>query len=327
MSDTPLVSVVIPAYNASSFIAETLESVFAEDFKDFEIIIVDDGSIDKTAEVVARFGKRIRYIYKANGGQGSARNLGIRAARGEYIAFLDADDLWTKEKLSLQIGMLQKSDLAWVYSDAYAFDAQNGKILFRLGQLTRQRQGNVLINLFLDDFVPTSTVIVRRWVFDIVGFFNETQLFKNRDDWDMWLRLAALYPVGLVPEPLVYYRFHATSMTHREDPTISLHGHLAVIQAAVAREPERLRSLKKRVVAKCYLGIGREFVRNSKMKQARRLFFEALKSFPFDINVYLYWLASHAPISVLEKIINLRRRIIYGPSWKQIFQYIKPYEK
>jgi len=327
MSDTPLVSVIIPAYNASSFIAETIESVFAQDFKDYEIIIVDDGSIDNTAEVVAIFGKRIRYIYKENGGSGSARNLGIRAAKCKYIAFLDADDLWTKDKLSLQMGMLQKSDLAWVYSDAYAFDGQNGKILFRLGQLTRQRQGNVLENLLLDDFIPTSTVIVGRSIFATVGFFNESAQYRTQQDWDMWLRIAARYPVGVVPECLVYYRIHAANITINNDPAKILPPHLALLEAAVAREPERLRSLKKRALARVYLGIGREFVRNAKMKQARRLFFEALKSFPFDINAYLYWLASYAPIIVLDKFINLRRRIIYGPYWKQIFQYIRPYEK
>ena len=95
----PLVSVIIPTYNSAGYIEEALESVFEQTLQDFEIIVVDDGSTDGTGEVLRKYGDRIRYIYQENNGPASARNGGIRVARGEYIAFLDADDLWVSTKL------------------------------------------------------------------------------------------------------------------------------------------------------------------------------------------------------------------------------------
>ena len=99
----PKVSVVIPTYNSSQFIVETLESVFAQTYKDYEIIVVDDGSTDNTKEVLQPYTSRIKYIYKENGGPASARNVGIKSAQGEYIAFLDSDDRWLPEKLEKHI--------------------------------------------------------------------------------------------------------------------------------------------------------------------------------------------------------------------------------
>ena len=99
----PTVSVVLPAYNAASFIQSTLESVFNQTYQDYELIVVDDGSIDTTAEILRSYGDRIRYFWKENGGQSSSRNAGIKLARGQYIAFIDHDDLWLENKLALQL--------------------------------------------------------------------------------------------------------------------------------------------------------------------------------------------------------------------------------
>ena len=99
----PTVSVVIPAYNAEEYIAETLDSVLSQNYSDYEILVIDDGSTDHTGEVLAHYGDRIHLFQKPNGGPASARNLGLKHARGRYIAFLDSDDLWHPEKLARQV--------------------------------------------------------------------------------------------------------------------------------------------------------------------------------------------------------------------------------
>src|SRR3990170_2838516 len=114
----PKVSVIIPTYNREKYIVETLQSVFAQTFTDYEVIVIDDGSTDNTADVLRPYLDRIVYIRKPNGGQGSARNVGIKVAKGEYIAFLDSDDLWMPEKLELQVKYLDNNkDAGLVFTD------------------------------------------------------------------------------------------------------------------------------------------------------------------------------------------------------------------
>lgn len=287
MTDFPLVSVVITAYNASNWIGETLESVLAQDFSDFEVIVVDDGSTDDTTMVVAGFGERVYCIHKANGGQPSARNVGIQAARGEYIAFVDADDLWAKEKLRLQVKLLKGTGVAWAYCDAYTFDDKSGRRLGRFGKANRQYDGDILESLFLAQFIPSPTPIIRRAVFEHVGYFDEHM--KVAEDWNMWLKIAAHYPVGLVPMPLADYRCHSTSVIGGLDPQAILNAQLTLIEKAIAREPARLGPLKNRAIANCYMGAGQRFASKSRLKEARQMFRSAIQSSPALVAGYIYW--------------------------------------
>src|SRR5437867_1708261 len=121
----PKVSIVIPTYNYGRYVVEAVESVLNQSFQDREVIVVDDGSTDDTRERLERFRGRIRYIYQRNKGLPAARNTGIRAARGAYVAFLDSDDLWLPEKLALQVPILDtRQQVGMVYTDAHLFDDQ-----------------------------------------------------------------------------------------------------------------------------------------------------------------------------------------------------------
>jgi len=315
MSDNPTVSVVIPAYNAARWIVETLESVLAQTFRDFEVIVVNDGSTDNTAQVVEGYGERIRCIHKQNGGAASARNVGIRSAQGKYIAFVDADDLWAKEKLRLQVDLLKRTGLAWVYSDAFAFDGENGKSLVRLGKSVRQYDGDILESLFLTDYIPSPTPIIRRSVFEHVGYFDEDRTVRIGEDWDMWLRIAACYPIGLVSEPLAYYRVHFTSMTGSEDTQVLLQGHIAVLEKAMAREQARLGSLKNRAFANCYIGGGQLFARRGNITTARQMFENAIRLSPSLVQAYVYWAACLFGDKPAQVLMNLRHRLLYE-RWK-----------
>lgn len=259
-----MISVVIPAYNAARWLPHTLKSVAAQGMGDrLDVIVVDDGSTDNTAALVGH-DPTVRYIYQPNSGQAAARNTGIRAARGEYIALLDADDMWVPEKLRLQHALLTQRNLAWVYSDIWFLDTVTGNVSHTYGEAGRLREGNILEALFMDMVIAPSSTLIRRTVFDEVGFFDETPLMRNREDWDMFLRIAARYPVGLINQPLVWYRVHPQSSIAAEQLATTFAGTMLLIEQAVAREPQRLAPLRTTAIARlclrtaAYQAIGRQ---------------------------------------------------------------------
>jgi len=195
----PQVSIVIPAYNAAAYIAGTLDSVFAQTFADFEVVLVNDGSpdTDRLEPELQPYLSRIRYFKQANRGPSAARNLGIREARGSYIAFLDADDLWLPQHLSRQVERLEKLEkndeknkkLGLVYSDALHLrgDALIGTAFERVPQ-----SGEVNLPSLLSEqcTINTSSVVVLRSALLEAGLFDESMSYC--EDFDLWLRLAAI---------------------------------------------------------------------------------------------------------------------------------------
>jgi glycosyltransferase involved in cell wall biosynthesis len=304
----PQISVVIPAFNAARWIAETVESVLAQTFQDFEIIVVDDGSTDETAAAVAKF-KRVKCIHKVNGGLSSARNAGIRAAIGEYIAFIDADDLWVRDKLDEQMALLKQTGLAWVYSDAYAFDSVTRSFLFVFSQMRNQHEGDVLQSLLLEDFIPMPTPILKRYVFDEVGFFSEDAKLHSAEDWDMWLRTAARYPVGFIKRSLAMYRVHPASMIQSALPSVLYSANFNVIELAVSREPSRLANLKNRAVSRSSVRIGQMCVRRKDLHRARGMFAQAIRLSPGQVSTYAYWLGTFAGRRLTQGYVRLLHRL------------------
>jgi glycosyltransferase involved in cell wall biosynthesis len=184
----PLVSVIIPTYNSADYIEEALQSVFEQTFQDFEIIVIDDGSTDGTGEVLKKYGDRISYLFQENNGPSSARNRGIRAARGEYIAFLDADDLWVSTKLEKQVSLfLQRKGLGMVTTGACSFD-EKGVFGYSADKRKTLMVGDIARNIFLRSNIGTPTVMVRKEIFDSIGFFEEN--IRQSEDDNMWIRIA-----------------------------------------------------------------------------------------------------------------------------------------
>ncbi len=307
----PAISVVIPAYNASRLIAHTLRSVLAQDLPDVEIIVVDDGSTDDTAVVVSQF-STVRLVTKTNGGLGSARNAGIRAAQGEFIGFVDSDDLWEPSKLRLQLELLRRTNLRWAYCDGYVFDANTGELLNQFSRAIKLREGDVLEPLLLDCFIASPTPLVHRAVFDDVGFFDETPLIHMREDWDMWLRIARGYPIALVPQPLVRYRVHSDANTSREDPLVALASQMAVVDRAIQRNPKRLEPLRRRAEANLFLGTGRSLASRGRLPEAGAVFRKAVRSRPTMLAGHVYGVACRLASPILPWAIRLRRRLRRG---------------
>lgn len=305
----PTVSVIIPAYNAERWIGEAIASVLSQTYRELEIIVVDDGSSDATCRIVKDYGDSVIYLHKSNGGQGSARNTGILNATGQYIAFLDADDAWLPTKLEVQMKVLGgNSDLQWVYSDALVFEGVTGRQLYVMGDKTKMQFGGVLRPLLLHDFIPSSTPVVKRAVFDHVGLFDEALSLRGVEDWDMWLRIAARCEVGFVNQPLVRYRVHATSTT--SDLDRRLRGVQRVVERALAREPQRLSDLSSLAYANVWSGIGQWLLKRGKQVEARYLFADAIRSYPKSVKFVGYWLITFLPTCALAWLDVLRPLMI-----------------
>jgi glycosyltransferase involved in cell wall biosynthesis len=214
---TPLVSVVIPAYNATTFLAKTLDSVLVQTYPNLEIIVVDDGSTDSTPHLLDSYGDRICVLRQANAGQAAARNYGAREAHGELLAFLDSDDLWDPDKIADQVGLLNRFPEALAtYCDHRTIDEQ-GRLLASSAALSSPRpSGNILRTLLMGSCITTpGLVLLRRRAFDVAGGFDETPMMRGHEDSALWLRLATQGSFVYSPHTLVSYRQHAQQATRR----------------------------------------------------------------------------------------------------------------
>lgn len=225
------VSILMPAFNAEKYIAASIESVLAQTYADWELIVVDDGSQDGTGKEVRAFAladKRIRLLRQENGGQGSARNLAINNSRGEFIALLDADDLWLPQKLELQIAEIERG-VDVVFSDGFIFfgdDAVNesNPITTLCGRFDG---ADFFARLLQTNRIPALSALARRQALESVALFEERRAYQNCEDYDLWLRLAhngaGFYGM---PDKLVRYRRHEGNVSRRD--VIMLRAELAI---------------------------------------------------------------------------------------------------
>jgi glycosyltransferase involved in cell wall biosynthesis len=223
------VSVIIPTYNSVKYVIAATESVLAQTFKDFEIIVVDDGSTDETESVLSLYQNKIRYIRQPNNGVAVARNRGIAESRGKYVAFLDADDTWLPNKLERQMNaMRQQTQYQACYSAFTVVDSD----LNPLGISRSRRHGKALEDLLTCGNIIGSicTVICVRSLFEKVGAFDPA--LSQCADWDMWVRLAAQTEFLYLDEPLVTYRQHGTNMSR--DASLLEHDSLRVLTKGFA---------------------------------------------------------------------------------------------
>jgi glycosyltransferase involved in cell wall biosynthesis len=221
--NTPLVTVVIPAFNASETLQQTLLSVAAQTYGNLEIIVVDDGSVDDTAVIARSFGQsdpRVQVIQKPNGGVASARNAGTKASTAEFVAFIDADDLWHPTKIAKQMALLTADggDMALVYTPFRRIDV-SGKVL---GSSRNHRVDGWVVNRhFYVNFVGNgSSILVRKHVLEEIGGYSSTLLEANAqgcEDLLLQLRIALRYRFGTVPEYLVGYRLSPNNMSSNQE--------------------------------------------------------------------------------------------------------------
>ncbi len=202
----PNVSVIIHTYNNEKFIVETIESVLNQTYRDYEIIVVDDGSVDGTHDALLPYMQQIRYHYKENGGIASAKNTGIRLSQTEFIAFLDHDDLWAPDKLKLQMECFNENpQVGLVYAKYTSF--RDGKELRTKPE--KGYSGWIFKELLSKSFIQTSTVMVKKECLDAVGPYDES--FSLGDEYDMFLRISKKFQCGFIDKGLTRYRVHDTN--------------------------------------------------------------------------------------------------------------------
>jgi glycosyltransferase involved in cell wall biosynthesis len=221
----PLVSVIIPTYNRGWILTEAIDSVLAQDYKDYELIVVDDGSTDNTREILDTYGRDIVVLRQTNKGVSAARNRGIAQAGGQLVAFLDSDDIWQPRKLSRQVDFFKLNPDA-VINQTEEIWIRNG---VRVNPKDRHRKPSGMIferSLGLC-LVSPSAVMIQKTLFDAVGVFDEN--LPACEDYDLWLRISCRYPVHLIDTPLIIKRG----------------GHGDQLSNAAGLDRFRIRSLKK----------------------------------------------------------------------------------
>ena len=206
-----LVSIIMPVFNGQEYISKSIESVLAQSYENWELIIVNDGSTDLTEEIVYNFQNltnKIKYFHKVNEGQVKATNFGILKSNGDYVAFLDSDDLWESDKLIKQVNFITNSkNIVFLYSKYNSID-ENGNLLFTNNSYDSL---NHYKDLLKRCFIGRLTVIVKKSILVELNLFDE--FLHSTDDWDMWIRISKKFKLSFLDEVVASYRIHPQSMS------------------------------------------------------------------------------------------------------------------
>jgi glycosyltransferase involved in cell wall biosynthesis len=277
---SPVVSVIIPTYNSVHFVTQAIASVLAQTFQDFEVLVIDDGSTDNTKEVLKKkYGDKIHYLFKTNGGVSSARNFGIEKAKGKYLAFLDADDIWLPEKLEKQISLLEAApEIGLCYAGAIVVDEDlNPKNYVEAEQYEDATEG---LLLKMNILILSSSFIRSEIVRQTGGFDSE---FSTCADKEYWLRLSLLTKLAPVEDYLVKYRQVSGSMS--SDPKLSKTDTLNVLRKffGSADLPAKYKKLENKAFSNSLMVISGEFLHNGEWKDSIYCMWQALLYNPFNL--------------------------------------------
>ena len=280
MINASTVTVIIGAYNGKSFIQDAIRSVVNQTFEDWKLIIVDDGSTDETylkAKEVRDDRISLIRLDKNSGSCGLPRNVGIRASKGEFVAFLDADDIWMPEKLQMQLSAFrQDPETGFVYTKYIRFDDKGdiGSQFFLRGY-----SGRLFKNLLRRNFIAPSTVMVKKEVLENVGYFTEDRTLIGSEDYELWLRLAYYYRAAFIDKILMKYRLHPSSVSLLQRDGIH-ERQIKVLESAFSKlnVPEKH---QKAALSHHYAVMGRAYLKMQKYDLFEKY---TLQSLQLDLN-------------------------------------------
>lgn len=267
----PLVSVIIPAYKAENLILEALMSVKAQTYPEWEVIVVEDASKDRSEEIVQDFvniagNKRVQYIrHQENQGPAGARNTGMHHARGEYLAFLDCDDIWKKNHLEAAVNKLEESQADFAYSTVQVFEHENNKLLNTWGPTSEDLE-QFPASLFPRNYIQPSTVVMKKTITEGVGVFDTNPALRGVEDLDYWLIIAAGgFKFVCVPEINCLYRKTKSALTSSLEIILERH-------ALVQRKHRNLSIIptatREYLATRSHLGVARRNLRKNPKKAA-----------------------------------------------------------
>jgi len=313
----PLVSVVIPTYRTPPrFLREAIDSVLKQSHRPLEVIVVDDGSTPRSEWLSQEYGDRVRYRWKPNGGVASARNVGIRMAQGDYVAFLDADDLWEPDKIATQLRLFDRhQEVGLVYAriakmnhDGQAVDGPRRNPKYA---------GHIFRRLFLRNFIPASTAMIRRTCVETVGLFDESPGLFSVEDYDLWLRIAERYRAAFSDRVLATYRIHPGGISRNLDRSYQAERRLIdkTIRQFGTRHPELARLRRKRI-ARSFFEHGYDLFEQGRFAEARKQFGYSVRYRPLNLRTGLYLLSTFSPmmITAIRQLKGYGRRVmVQGP--------------
>lgn len=307
------VSTIIPTYNSPHYLIEALESVLSQTYKDMEIVIVDDGSTDNTKEVIQSYlilDRNIKYIYQNNGGTASARNTGIKFSSGEYIAFLDHDDIWLPQKTELQIKILDSDpSIGLVYCRFQIMDEDKGSVLEPpKRELCR---GGVYEKFLVRCYINTaSQVMIRKACIERVGYFDES--LQIVDDYDFYIRVARHYKIEYLDQPLANWRIHRLNTSKAIEKMIS---NRIALRKKILKDPDlskKQRLIVKQVLRRDYFELGYYYISSCELKSGRKYFLKSLRYKPLRSCIYL--ISSYLPIPAFKAVRELKQYIVRHPN-------------
>lgn len=312
----PRVSVIIPAFNCAQYLGRALQSAFAQTYLDYEVIVVNDGSTDETQDLVARWEDKIRYVYQQNRGPASARNLGIAKASGEFLAYLDADDMWYPHKLEGQVAFLDNHpECGFVHSDLTIVD-ENDRVIFPAWVQEMRRsapRGFCVMDLLHHCHIQGGvTVVERRTCYDRTGGFDER--LRRAEDYLHWVQVALDgHAVGYIDEPLAMYRWRTGSLSKNQAAT--LEAMLQVFRILVEENLllERLGPVAEEVVrcrvAALQRSLPYHYRRQGRNDLARRQAAALIWESPRDASSYVELMKSYVPVSLARTLRRLRELV------------------
>jgi len=305
----PKVSIIIPTYNRANFVEKAIRSVLGQTFQDFEIIVIDDGSTDNTKEAVFSINDpRIRYFYQSHTGlETTARNRGMKEARGEYISLLDSDDLLAPHALEVLKDSLDRNErVDFVYGKIEQTGPKPSKMVDRFLRTIKQRSGKVFNSLILKNFIPCLAVMFRRECLEKAGYFDEDSKIARGEDWGFFLRISYYYEVEFIDKTLGYYVIHGDNVNR--DPIKVYLDQINVLNR-LSSKLEIPPALKKRALAERYFRIGsyKLLARDSSYKEDFKKAFSLNK---FDPKSILGLWLSFLPISLAQRICNFTYNLI-----------------
>lgn len=297
------VSVIIPAYNKAAYTRQAVDSVLAQDYSSVELIVVDDGSTDETQEVLQSYGSRLIYVRKVNGGACSARNVGLSRATGEWVAFLDCDDLYRPKKISQSVAFLKSNpSYGFVYTAA-DFINREGQVVGQYDHARSRHTGWIYDHLLKGNMICNSTVVARRDIVMKAGGFDER--FFMPADWDMWLRLARLAPAGYLAEYLSAYRVTDNYILNRLPQAYQEeHMMLEKQKTLAALSDGRMAQL----LSDCDVRFAQAYYVKDDREQAKQLIKLAISRWPFHFKAWVMLFLMHFAGQWLSH--ELKRKII-----------------
>lgn len=298
---------MIPTYNCARFLGQTIDSALRQAYRDFEIIVVDDGSTDDTQQVVAGYGKTIRYVYQSNQGASAARNVALSIASGEFIAYLDADDLWIADKLSRQVEYLDAHPACgFLHTEVSVIDEQNKVLHTRFNYETNRPvpQGLCIRELLLRSHIQTLTVLERRTAFDDAGMFDLR--LPVAQDYLHWLGVVLRgYEVGYLAEPLGQYRWRAGSLMSSQRRLVE--DFVRIYEIILAEYGlERLQGAEMMELVQAQLYATQRQLAYLERREcsgaiARRRLSSLIRQRPFDLDLYLDFAKTYISRQVAQR--------------------------